>query len=88
MRALGCISLAINVALVIGQAPVIREDKRAFAVLDPLGPFRNGTQKFEPTPNVNLTPPYFQVYDERFTRFWAESHHSRHRGKRHVRVRA
>ncbi|KAJ7355717.1 D-lactonohydrolase-like protein, partial [Mycena albidolilacea] len=42
-------------------------DKRAFAVLDPHGPFRNGTQKFEPTPNVNLTPPYFQVYDERFT---------------------
>ncbi|KAJ7102954.1 D-lactonohydrolase-like protein [Mycena crocata] len=59
--------LTISVALVAGQSPVIREDKRAFAVLDPHGPFRNGSQRFEPTPNVNLTPPYFQVYDDRFT---------------------
>ncbi|KAJ7027868.1 D-lactonohydrolase-like protein [Mycena alexandri] len=58
--------LAIKTVLVLGQAPVIVEDKRAFAVLNPNGPFRNGSQTFEPNPNANLTPPYFQVYDDRF----------------------
>ncbi|KAF7356975.1 SGL domain-containing protein [Mycena venus] len=66
MKTLPFISLAINTTLVLGQAPIVVEDKRAFAVLDPHGPFRNGSQRFEPTPNVNLTPPYFQVYDDRF----------------------
>ncbi|KAJ7606613.1 D-lactonohydrolase-like protein [Roridomyces roridus] len=61
------LSLALgSAAFVLGQSPIVREDKRAFAVLDPNGPFRNGTQLFEPTPNVNLTPPYFQVFDDRF----------------------
>ncbi|KAJ6561140.1 D-lactonohydrolase-like protein [Mycena vulgaris] len=68
MKSLSLFSLgAINFALVIGQSPVVREDKRAFAVLDPHGPFRNGSQRFEPIPNVNLTPPYFQIYDDRFS---------------------
>ncbi|KAJ6485776.1 D-lactonohydrolase-like protein [Mycena sanguinolenta] len=67
MKALTFILLLFKVALAFGQAPIVREDKRAFAVLDPLGPFRNGSQLFEPTPNVNLTPPYFQIYDDRFT---------------------
>ncbi|KAJ7626304.1 D-lactonohydrolase-like protein [Mycena polygramma] len=67
MKLSAFISLGINLVLVTGQAsPVVREDKRAFAVLDPNGHFRNGTQLFEPTPNVTLTPPYFQVYDDRF----------------------
>ncbi|KAF7370953.1 SGL domain-containing protein [Mycena sanguinolenta] len=66
MKASTFILLLFKGALVIGQAPIVRENKLAFAVLDPLGPFRNGSQLFEPTPNVNLTPPYFQVYDERF----------------------
>ncbi|KAJ7065222.1 D-lactonohydrolase-like protein [Mycena amicta] len=56
----------ILAVLVTAQAPIVREDKRAFAVLDPLGPFRNGSEKFEPAHNVKLTPPYFQVYDDRF----------------------
>ncbi|KAJ6581078.1 hypothetical protein B0H19DRAFT_1113537 [Mycena capillaripes] len=68
MMSLTLMSLAINVGLVIGQAPIVREDKRTFAVLDPHGPFRNGSQRnFEPNPNANLTPPYFQIYDDRFT---------------------
>ncbi|KAJ7272601.1 D-lactonohydrolase-like protein [Mycena haematopus] len=67
MKALSFISLSLKAALVVGQAPIIREDKRAFAVLDPHGPFRNGSQHFEPTANLHLTPPYFQIYDERFT---------------------
>ncbi|KAJ7132240.1 hypothetical protein C8R44DRAFT_871222 [Mycena epipterygia] len=67
MKTLAFLPLAISVALVIAQAPIVREDKRAFAVLDPHGPFRNGSQQFEPTPNVNLTPPYFQMFDDRFS---------------------
>ncbi|KAJ7230568.1 D-lactonohydrolase-like protein [Mycena pura] len=58
--------LALGIPLAVGQTrtPVVRQNKRAFAVLDPQGPFRNGSQFFEPTPGV--TPPYFQVYDDRF----------------------
>ncbi|KAJ7777347.1 D-lactonohydrolase-like protein [Mycena metata] len=66
MYALALLLLAIKSALVLGQAPVVVENKAAFAVLNPNGPFRNGSQTFEPNPNANLTPPYFQVYDERF----------------------
>ncbi|KAJ6624838.1 D-lactonohydrolase-like protein [Mycena sp. CBHHK59/15] len=60
--------LGANVALAVGDAfdNIIVEDRRTFAVLDPHGPFRNGSQRFEPTPNVTLTPPYFQVFDDRF----------------------
>ncbi|KAK7031493.1 SGL domain-containing protein [Favolaschia claudopus] len=60
------LSLAAFGALGLCQTLVIREDKRAFAVLDPNGPFRNASQTFEPNPTANLTAPYFQVYDERF----------------------
>ncbi|KAF7317880.1 SGL domain-containing protein [Mycena kentingensis (nom. inval.)] len=56
---------AALLSLVFAQAPIVREDKRAFAVLDPLGPFRNGSELYEPA-QTNLTPPYFQVYDDRF----------------------
>ncbi|KAJ7089772.1 D-lactonohydrolase-like protein [Mycena belliarum] len=58
--------LVIHAVWVLGQTLIVREDKRAFAVLDPRGPFRNGSHAFEPTANVNLTPPYFQVFDPRF----------------------
>ncbi|KAJ7460720.1 D-lactonohydrolase-like protein [Mycena latifolia] len=68
MNTLAVLSLAITLLIVqvLAQAPIVREDKRAFAVLDPHGPFRNGSQHFEPSANVTLTPPYFQVFDPRF----------------------
>ncbi|KAJ7173626.1 D-lactonohydrolase-like protein [Mycena filopes] len=65
-RVMSPFALLLFAALVLGKPPVVVEDKRAFAVLDPTGPFRNVSGHFEPNPNANLTPPYFQVYDERF----------------------
>ncbi|KAF7289495.1 SGL domain-containing protein [Mycena chlorophos] len=56
-------AFAVTIA---AQGVVVHEDKHAFAVLDTLSPFRNGSQLFEPTLHVNTTPPYFQVYDDRF----------------------
>nr|GAT53529.1 predicted protein [Mycena chlorophos] len=56
-------AFAVTIA---AQGVVVHEDKHAFVVLDTLSPFRNGSQLFEPTLHVNTTPPYFQVYDDRF----------------------
>lgn len=42
------------------------ENLRDLAVLDPHGSFRNSSQRFEPTSNVTLKPPYFQIFDKKF----------------------
>ncbi|KAF9460291.1 D-lactonohydrolase-like protein [Collybia nuda] len=44
----------------------VLESLRDLAVLDPNGPFRNSSQRFEPTANITLKPPYFQIFDEKF----------------------
>lgn len=61
-----CYNAVLVLAQETQQSIIVVEDIPAFAVLNPNQPFRNSSQRFEPSGNTSLVFPYFQVYNEEF----------------------